>query len=570
MSLFISITGIIFSVLSCMILLYVSIVTGIGPWIAPTLVLATSLLLKTRKNKKPQIVENQEMALIQTIGSVGALVAVAIGFTLPTLYFLDAKIFNAWLETPLYFCTLMFAATLSAGILGMYLAKIWGEKFVYQEKLKFPVSLLIHRMITSQSEGKQVKQMLLGFSSTTFFCLIRDGIFAIKGFLPKIVYLFSSVFGKEIGFSLFTGPTLWAVGFTAGTSIAIPLLVGIFSKYLVLYPINYHSIYLPYKLFDIQSEESFVLAFGGGLVLAEAILGLSKYPKIILNSIRDNFDLAKIKETIKNIISRNMMSGVMPTSSHTENNRVIKVLQERYKEIFEVIVVLCSAFAFFTYLNFSLSAQIFIIVLTLIATYQISVMGAKVGLVPFGRFATFVMIPSMLIFKLDYIQITLLCVFVNVCSAVASDLLFDYKVGELCGIKFQRVRKYQWLGLVVTALSIGILLWLILTNFEVGSPELGALRAKSRALLIQSTGFNYTVLLLGGLYGVFISKFKISTPMVLGGILMSNNISIGIILGGFCSKLFKKPENMFPFWSGVFASEAIWILVNMLLKLAGK
>ena len=571
MNLMISVVGIIFALFSSMILAYVSIVTMIGPWIAPTLVLVASILLKFRFKRKPHDIENKEIALIQTVGSVGALVAVALGFTLPTLYFLDEKLFNSWLAAPVYFCGLVTAAVLSSGILGMYLAKMFGEKLIYRDKLKFPVSLLIHKMITSQSQGKQVRNMFTGFFSSAAFCFVRDGIFHVKGLLPKTLYLFPSMFGRELALSMFNGPTLLAVGFTTGAVIATPLIVGMLSKYLVLYPINNHSLYLPFNFFAVQNSRSFTIAFCSGLVLAEAALGVTRYPKIIWNTVKGYINVEKIKKTIREIMLRNMSSGIVEVPSEKPNNDIVS--KHNIRKALEAVLVLSASFAFLTYLKFSILSQIFILSLTIIATYQISIMGGTIGLIPFGRFATFVMIPTMLLFKLDYVQITFLCVFVNVSSAVASDLLFDYKVGELCGIKFKRIRQYQWLGLIITALSMGGILWLLFTSFQIGTPELFAQRGKTRALLVLSifnaTAFNYKVLIAGALYGYGLKRLKVSPALVLGGILMPNNISIGLILGGLGSKLFKNPESHFPLWSGVFAGESTWVLSIMLLKLLG-
>ncbi|MCK4265203.1 OPT/YSL family transporter [Candidatus Babeliales bacterium] len=572
MNLFVGIVGTFFALFSSIILAYVSMVTGIGPWIAPTLVLFTSVLLKLRRKRKPQHIENQEMALTQTVGSVGALVAVAIGFTLPTLYFLDPEIFNSWIASPFYFCSIIAGSILSAGALGMYLARLFGEKLVYREKLKFPVSLLIHRMITSQSEGWQIKHMLTGLSSTGLFCFIRDGFYHLKGLFPKVAYLLPSIFGKELAFAFYQGPTLWAVGFIAGAVISVPLAVGMLSKYLILYPINHHAVYLPFKLFDPQDSGAFNLAFCSGLVLVGTFSEMRKYPKILFNTVKDYVDIKTIKNSILKLFLGNNMPGILPTpmpSAEIPKSKFFRKLQTRARDILDFCIVFFGVVAFLSYLKFSFASQLFIIVFTLVAAYQLCLLGASVGLIPFGRFATFVMIPAMLIFKLDYIQITILCVFVNICSAVASDLLFDYKVGELCDIKFKRIRKYQWLGLIVSALGMGFLLWLIFTNFQVGSPELFAYRGKTRALLVQSTNFNYWVLLLGGLYGLIVKKFRVNPALVLSGILMPNSISIGLIAGGILSKFFKKPDNYLPFWSGVFASESIWMLINMLMKLVG-
>ena len=226
-----------------------------------------------------------------------------------------------------------------------------------------------------------------------------------------------------------------------------------------------------------------------------------------------------------------------------------------------------ASIAFLSFLNFSFVSIVLLLIFTVLATYQISYLGGKLGLVTFGRFATFIMIPMMLMFKLDFVQITFLCVFFNICAASASDLLFDYKVGKLCNVNFKQIHRYQWLGLVVTSLCIGLFLWLLFTNFQIGSADLFAQRGKSRALLIQSLSFDWYVVFLGFLYGVVLKKLKISPTMVFGGILMPNSLTLGLVIGATGSWLSKKANEQLPFWSGVFAGESLWIVVSILLKM---
>ena len=227
----------------------------------------------------------------------------------------------------------------------------------------------------------------------------------------------------------------------------------------------------------------------------------------------------------------------------------------------EPIVLLGSAFIFLYALGFMLIHQILFLSLMIIFSYQLSYLSAKIGLVPFGRFATFVMIPMILFFKLDHFQITFVCVFFNICAAAATDLLFDYKVGKLCDIDFKRIYRFQWLGLISTSLVIGFILLILFSSFKLGGQELFAQRAISRALLIQSVGFDLYVVLLGFLYGVILRMLKLSPTMVFGGLLMPNNLTIGLVIGALGSMLSKNPKEHHSFWSGVFAIEAVWMLL---------
>lgn len=567
MNFFIIIPGIIFAVLSAAILSYVSMATMVGPWIAPAIVLASSIILKLRTRIVDKGQVNKELALIQTIGSIGGIIGVGVGFSLPTLYFLDPKAFNNLIASPLYFSLFIAFLCIAAGGFGIWLARIFADKFVIKEKLSFPVSGLIYKMITSQSQEKQAKKMFMGFSFSWVICFFRDGILSFKGLLPKVFYIFPSLIGNNFAISIM--PMLWAIGFITGVGIVFPLFIGLLSKYLILWPLNNHSLYLPFKLFSPLPQGEFVMAFAAGLVVSGLILGLLKYPGQILKKIKNFSGFNYFKKTD---LFQDKSSQDKSSQDKSLKDKSLNIKSTNFKSVMklflnlELIFVLSVSFLFLSYLKFSIASQILLLIFIVLATYQISYLAGKIGLVTFGRFATFIMIPMMMFFKLDFIQITMLCVFFNVCAAAASDLLFDYKVGQLCNVKFKTIHRYQWLGLVVTSLTIGFFLWLLFTNFQIGSPDLFAQRGKSRALLIQSLSFDWRIVFFGFFYGVILKKLKISPTMVFGGILMPNYLTIGLAIGAFLSYISKKSSDDIPFWSGVFAGESIWILFFILLK----
>ncbi|MFH1643724.1 MAG: OPT/YSL family transporter [bacterium] len=555
MDLFLIIPSILFSLFSSAVLSYIAMSTMVGPWIAPVLVLIGGLILRFRKIHESQGKINQDIALMQTAGSVGGLIAVGIGFTLPTLFFLDPVSFNNWIKNPFYFCGFIAISCLIAGGLGLWLARVWADKLINQEKLSFPVGDLIYETISSQSQYKQAKSMLAGFLSTLGICFLRDGFLKFKGFIPQAIYFFQGFAGKEIVIAIW--PTVWAVGFIVGIKIVSPLFVGMLSRYIIVYPLN--SI----PLFSMINKETFLMAFCSGLVVAEFVLGNLKYPVILFKKIKEGISagfLFSIKDQINKIFKFLKLDKLHSNKGNfSSKNFIIK-----YKE---PIVLFSLSFIFLYVLGFMPLAQILFLGLTLLFTYQISLLGGKVGLVPFGRFATFIMIPMMILFKLNYFQITFICVFYNICAAAATDLLFDYKVGHLCKINFNRIYKYQWLGLIVTSLSIGFFFWILFTNLQLGSAELFAQRAKSRALLIQSLNFDFYVVGLGFIYGWILKKLKFNPTMVFGGLLMPNTITIGLAIGAVISYFSKKTQTETSFWSGVFASESLWILLTIILKM---
>jgi hypothetical protein len=55
--------------------------------------------------------------------------------------------------------------------------------------------------------------------------------------------------------------------------------------------------------------------------------------------------------------------------------------------------------------------------------------------------------------------------------------------------------------------------------------------------------------------------------MVFGGIIMPNSISIGLIIGASLTLLTHNKEDYLPFCAGVFASESLWILTSIFIKM---
>lgn len=138
-------------------------------------------------------------------------------------------------------------------------------------------------------------------------------------------------------------------------------------------------------------------------------------------------------------------------------------------------------------------------------------------------------------------------------------------MGEMAGIPRWQLKRYQLLGLVASSLTIGVVFLLLISRFGLGTENLFAQRAQARALLINVRAFNCYVLILGGIFWLILKKIKMNPMLVLGGLLMPLNYSLGLVFGGLLTLITKDREEWEPFWSGVFAANSIWELVKTLL-----
>lgn len=530
MTIFVIVLGIILTFFSVAILSYVSIATMMGPWIAPTLVLLATIIAKFRGYNRSKKNHLQDLLLIQAIAAGGGVIAVGVGFSLPILFFLDQQLFNNWLSDITHFCTLMGVICLVAGGLGIVWGQYISSHLINRINLPFPTSQITYQLAALPSKDRHIKQLLWGGVGTFLISLFRDGIGAIQGCIPKVI----KFCWGHLAFPIW--PTMWVIGFTAGQTIALPLLVGLITQKLLAYAVTVYSFGL--------AREAFVTAFCAGLILSEICLGgLSM--------------LLKLRNKQK-------------SSRQALFDRVMQHLRSVWQYLcassYVTLAVVVAASALFFYFNFSIPAQLMYFVLLFLATYEISFLGAEIGLVPFGRFSTFILIPFMLLFKFSYVQLTFLCVFFSVCAASASDFIFDDKIGDLGGLDKKKLYAAQWIGLVAASLSIGIILYLLLTHLSLGSPEFYGQRGQSKALMIKSLDFNLYVVGVGFVYGLLLKRFGIAPLMTFGGIIMPSNITIGLLAGSLLSR-YVQVDRYIAICSGVLVSEVIWIMISIAAKL---
>lgn len=515
---------ILLSLLSTGIMSFISLATPVGPWIAPTLVLGAIALYRLFSHF---IYAGPSKIAITVAGSsVGGILATAFSFSFPTLYFLDKAEFNDWIADPFAFiCAISVFAFVSA-LFGFVIADSLEYKFIEKENYSFPVGQLVYKLIAAHNQIKRARELALGFIVTTFFCFVQDGLNIPKsvGFVSE--KSFGSITVPLIKFDIF--PIYWALGFVTGHIIAVPLFIGVIAQILF-------GNVLSGFFFPSLSTEDFLLAFGSGMVLAGAVYGLLESPAIIWNAIL------------------NIVQGKKNGSAIIEKIN-IKAL----------VVSLVLTVATLTFFEYSFLSQIYLMFFTFVCTYQITKIAGRIGLAHLGRFATFVMVPGMFLFGWSFLQITLTTCFVEICGGVAVDILFGRKMAKLAGIPNSYIRKYQLFGLIVSSSVVGLIFWLLVTHFALGSPELFAQKAQARALLVNVKSFNNYALACGCLFSYLLKFLNINRMLVLSGLLMPINISFGLVFGALIAHFTKSREEWFPFWSGVFASHSIWILLKTL------
>ena len=543
------ILSVFLSLFSTAVMSYVALATPIGPWIAPTLVFIVFLL-----SKLVTTIAMADIAYAVCAGSIGGIVATACAFSFPTLYFLDPGLFNAWMQSPLFFCGVLGGLAFLAGVVGLLVAD-WSEKtLIDSQGLSFPIGQLIEKMIVAQNQIRKAYELMAGFCITAVFCFLQGGLFFARAIVPKTIILMKKMHYSwctfpAVSIQLGMTPMVCAIGFVTGHVIALPLAVGAVSSIFFLGPIQ--------ALFFAQvTMMEFTLAFCSGIVLFITTMSLVGMPKQIIKGVKKWINSVRfLRQAQDERGSWFFTPFVVSLSNHT--NSFFSA-----QSIGFLLMLIAALFLFFSYFNFPYLAQLYLIACAIITTYQISAIAGRIGLALLGRFATFVMVPAMFIFNLNYVHLVFIATFIEISGGVAADILFGRKLAQLAGISRSIMRRYQIMGLLVSCISIGIVFWFLINHFGLGSPELFAYRAQSRQLLIQAQQFDYMVMVIGALFGLFLKQINLNPMLVLGGLLMPLDITIGLVFGGLLAWLSRDKEDWYPFWSGVFASNSICMLLR--------
>ncbi len=522
-----------FSFCATAILSYISMAVMIGPWIESTIVLLATIVFGLFARIVASQTRSKLIALVTAGSSVGGIIATACGFAFPTLYFLDAELFTSWLSSPFYFSTIMAGLTLCAGALGLLLANLFEHSLIVTEQLPFPIGELSFKMISAQNNARKAWELATGFAVSLTY-----GIFGKLMQLPSSLALTAA---RPLGWLEIPAlklptlelPMLWSIGFVTGHVIAIPLGVGILSKIFITSPL--HSNY-----FSHLKSMDFILAFGSGMMVYGAFMSVFELPRLF-------------KEIFKRF------------NGFSSPNAALFTWRLPFADRLTWLGMLIGNFFFFHYFNFSFTAQVFVLIFSALCVYQLMVIGGKFGLAPMGRFATYVMLSGLFLFGFNAVQLTLVATFVEICGGVAVDILFGRKLAQLSDLDHKTVVLLQWVGLIASALSIGSIFWLLITNLGLGSDQLLAQRALSRALTIGVQEFDFFALLAGALFGAILKDIKINPILVLGGILMPLDWSIVLVLGGLSTYLVKDREAQYAFWSGIFAATSLWMIVQALI-----
>jgi len=522
--------------------------------------------------RRESILENN---MVQTIGSAGESLSAGVIFTLPVLYI--------WANENVIFTPSLFMVTSIAvcgGVLGVMFMVPLRKALIVKEHGTLPYpegTACAEVLLAGETGGLNAKICFTGLGVGALYKLVSGGF---KFFPARIETTIAGYRNAAIGADIV--PALLGVGFIIGPRIAVYMVSGAIIGWLVLIPlisnlgemvdlVIYPATVVISDLDHWGVWDNYIRYVGAGAVAFGGISSLIKsFPLMILT----------LKDAMKEY------SVGIGHNSYNRTNRDMSI-----KIVFIVSLVIIIAIAMMPVIPVGIGGALIIAVFGFIfATVSSRIVGLIGGSSnPISGMTISTLIITAIGFKMtghDSVpgMIGTLTVGAIICiiASIAGDTSQDLKTGFLVGATPYRQQYGELLGVVASALSIGLVLTLLNQAWGFGSNELPAPQATLMKLVIEGVMRNdlpWMFVFTGVGLGLAIEFLGLPVLPIAIGLYLPIHLSIPIMIGslvrGFLDKqqqdyeeyaqiIGMKIESGILYSSGLIAGEG---LVGILLAL---
>lgn len=498
--------------------------------------------------KRGTILENN---ISQTIGSSGEALAAGVIFTIPALYLLGAAPGNAQ----------VFVLALLGGCLGILMMIPLRRYLIVREHktLPFPEGTACAEILRAGDEGGgKAKVVFRALGVAALFKLLQ----APLKFWKESVSIFpASLKGAWVGMDL--APSLLGVGFLIGPRIAAIVLAGGVLGYMVLSPLIAHladvlnAPITPPEGMPLAAflRKEYIAFIGVGGVIMGGAFSLGRAVPTITASVKSG-----LAELIRGAASKKA------NTRRTERDLPMSFVLAGAGVLTLAIWLLPS-----THVGFvgSLLVVIFGFFFVTVASRLVGLVGSSANPVSGMTIAT-LLLTSLVFVGLGWTgvagQVAALSVGAVVCIAVcmASDCSQDLKTGYIVGATPRLQQISEFLGVLVPALFMGLVLTRLHNTFGFGSEHLAAPQAVMMSMVVKGVmggTMPWALIAVGMLVGLMVELLRVpALPFALGMYLpvpLSTPIMIGGLIRWWIGRRNGQEESGVLCASGMVAGDAL-------------
>ena len=473
--------------------------------------------------RRDSILENN---MVQTIGSAGESLAAGAIFTLPALYL--------WAEEgKIAFPSILmiFLIALFGGVLGVCFMVPLRQALIVEEHgtLPFPEGTACAEVLLAGEEGgSKAGTVFKGLGLAAVYKFVADGL---KLFPSEIGYAFKSYAGSQIGIQVL--PSLAGVGFICGPKISSYMFAGGTLSWFVLMPLialfGGDAVIFPgTKPISAMTPSvlwtSYIKYIGAGAVAAGGVISLIKtFPLIV--------------RTFKQAMASMSKNHGEHSTLRTEKDLPMPLL---------LGTILIIAVAIWLIPTFPVN-PVGALIVVIFGFFFASVSSRMVGLIgssnnPVSGMAIATLIIATLVLKATGTTGTTGMVgavaiggVICIVAAIAGDTSQDLKSGYIVGATPIKQQIGELLGVVVSALSVGFVLYLLNAAWGYGTEDLPAAQATMMKMLVEgimNAELPWGLILTGVFIAIVVEILKVPVMPFAVGMYLPFSLSAGIMAGG--------------------------------------
>ena len=513
-----------------------------------------------------------ESNMVQTIGSAGESLAAGAIFTMPAL-FLWAK--EGLCDMPgLVEITLI---ALCGGMLGVLFMIPLRNALIVKEHatLLYPEGRACADVLLAGEEGgANASTVFTGMGLAAIFKLLVDGIKVI----PADVAAEFRSFKGELGMEVY--PALLGVGYIVGPKVASYMFAGSVVGWMVLIPliclfgadtwmypadvgVTIGQLYAEGGASNIWG--SYVRYIGAGAIATGGIISLIKSLPLILTTFRDSMKSMKGSRSTSNARTEQDLPLNIVLIGIAIMILAIWLVPAIPVNLLGAVIIVIFGFFFAT-----VSSRM----VGLIGSSNNPVSGMAIATLLIATFAIKASGDSGITGMMGAIAIgSVICII----AAIAGDTSQDLKTGFLVGATPARQQTGELIGVVVSAITIGGVLYLLSSAWGYGSPKLPAPQATLMKMVVEGVmggELPWALIFCGAFIAIVVEILQIPVLPFAVGLYLPIHLSTPIMVGGLIRLYYDKKkmgsenerkqmvENGVLYSSGLIAGEG---LVGILL-----
>ena len=483
-----------------------------------------------------------ENVIIQSIGACSGMIVAGAIFTLPALYILQAKYPDITVD---FFK--VFLSSLLGGFLGLLFMIPFRKYFVKEMHGKYPfpeATASTQVLMSGESGSGQARPLLFAGLIGGLYDFVIASFGAWTDTFSTAAFSWGAMLAEKakLVFKINTGAAVLGMGYIIGLKYSAIICAGSVLVWWVIVPLI--PLVFPDLVINAQgitalaaSPEQlygYTKSIGIGAIAMAGLLGIWKSRKIIVDAARltgkafrrqtgnDSQELRTQRDLSMKII----LSGVVVTLLSIFIFFFLGVMEGNL--LFSVVAILLVAFIAFLFTTVAANAIAIVGSNPVSGMTLMTLILASVIMVAVGLKGSAGMVAALLMGSV-------------VCTALstAGSFVTDLKIGYWLGSSPVKQETYKFLGILVSAATVGGVIMLLNSTYGFTNGQLAAPQANAMAAVIEplmsGQGAPWLLYAIGAVLAILLDRLGISALAFALGMFIPLDLNLPLLVGGLIS-----------------------------------